>query len=99
MLAGAGVTVKRSGDRSARALTRPHRAAGASEARGIRDARPAHVNRAGAGTVASAFAPGTRIQFLPGIGPTRAAQFERLGLATLEQLVRHYPRSYLDARK
>ncbi|HTM56902.1 MAG TPA: ATP-dependent DNA helicase RecG [Candidatus Udaeobacter sp.] len=48
---------------------------------------------------APAFSPGTRIQFLAGIGPARAAHFERLGLATLEQLVRHYPRSYLDARK
>ncbi|OGF16544.1 MAG: ATP-dependent DNA helicase RecG [Candidatus Eisenbacteria bacterium RBG_16_71_46] len=43
--------------------------------------------------------PGTRIQFLPGIGPKRAQLFERLELVTLEHLMRHYPRAYLDARR
>jgi ATP-dependent DNA helicase RecG len=43
--------------------------------------------------------PFSRLQFLPGVGPRRAENFERLGLATLEQLVRHYPRTWLDARR
>jgi len=43
--------------------------------------------------------PSTRIQFLRGVGPTRARLFERLGLTTLEHLLRHYPRDYLDARR
>src|SRR5947208_17069961 len=43
--------------------------------------------------------PSSRLQFLPGVGPARARLFERLGLSTLEHLVRHYPRAYLDARR
>jgi ATP-dependent DNA helicase RecG len=43
--------------------------------------------------------PGTRIQFLPGVGPMRAQAFERLGLVTLEHLVRHYPRDWMDASR
>jgi ATP-dependent DNA helicase RecG len=42
---------------------------------------------------------GMRLQFLPGIGPQKAILFERLGLTTLEDLLRHYPRTYLDARR
>ena len=38
------------------------------------------------------FDPLTRVQFLPGVGPQRAQAFERLGVTTLEQLLRHYPR-------
>ena len=41
----------------------------------------------------------SRLQFLPGVGPKRALLFEKLGLHTVEQLLRHYPRDYLDARK
>ncbi len=41
----------------------------------------------------------TRLQFLPGVGPARAQNFERLGLTTLEQMVRHYPREWLDASR
>jgi ATP-dependent DNA helicase RecG len=41
----------------------------------------------------------SRLQFLPGVGPARSLLFERLGLTTLEQLLRHYPRTYLDARR
>lgn len=44
-------------------------------------------------------APHARIQFVPGVGPQRAMAFERLGIHTLEDLLRHYPRTYLDARK
>jgi ATP-dependent DNA helicase RecG len=43
--------------------------------------------------------PRTAIQYLPGVGPARARHFERLGLHDLGQLVRHYPRDYLDARR
>ncbi len=46
----------------------------------------------------AAFDPQTRVQYLSGVGPARARLFEKLGLSTLEQLVRHYPRTYLDAR-
>jgi len=38
------------------------------------------------------------VQFLPGVGPQRAILFERLGIVSLEHLMRHYPRTYLDAR-
>ena len=43
------------------------------------------------------FDPLTRVQFLPGVGPQRALAFERLGIVTVEQLLRHYPRNWLDA--
>jgi ATP-dependent DNA helicase RecG len=45
------------------------------------------------------FDPLTRVQFLPGVGPMRAQAFERLGVTTLEQLMRHYPREWLDASR
>jgi ATP-dependent DNA helicase RecG len=48
---------------------------------------------------APALEPRTRIQFLPGVGPGRAQAFERLGIVTLEHLVRHYPREWLDASR
>jgi ATP-dependent DNA helicase RecG len=41
----------------------------------------------------------TRVQFLPGIGPQRALAYERLGVVTLEHLVRHFPRTWLDASR
>lgn len=43
--------------------------------------------------------PRTRVQFLPGVGPARALAFERLGISNLEHLVRHYPRTWLDASR
>ena len=43
--------------------------------------------------------PSSRIQFLRGVGPTRARLFERMGLNRLEDLLRHYPRAYIDARR
>ncbi|MGH7726391.1 MAG: ATP-dependent DNA helicase RecG [Candidatus Eiseniibacteriota bacterium] len=43
--------------------------------------------------------PTTQVQFLPGVGPRRAAALARLGIATLEDLLRHVPRDYLDARR
>src|SRR5215510_7335759 len=48
---------------------------------------------------APALDPQTRVQFLAGVGPQRALAFERLGITTLEQLVRHYPRTWLDASR
>jgi ATP-dependent DNA helicase RecG len=43
-------------------------------------------------------APDTPIQYLPGVGPKRAERFEKLGIARVEDLLRHVPREYLDAR-
>src|SRR5262245_26488660 len=43
--------------------------------------------------------PSTRVQYLPGVGPQRALAFERLGIMSLEHLVRHYPRTWLDASR
>src|SRR5258706_575662 len=42
------------------------------------------------GPAAATLEPQSRLQYLPGIGPRRAEVFARLGLTTLEQLVRHY---------
>jgi ATP-dependent DNA helicase RecG len=42
--------------------------------------------------------PETPVQFLPGVGPARAALLAKLDVVTLEDLLRHAPRSYLDAR-
>src|SRR5665213_885719 len=36
------------------------------------------------------------IQFLKGVGPRRAALFERLGVRTIEELLHHYPRRWED---
>ncbi|MEP7028369.1 MAG: ATP-dependent DNA helicase RecG, partial [Candidatus Eisenbacteria bacterium] len=41
----------------------------------------------------------TPVQFLPGVGPGRAALLSRLGILTLEDLLLHVPREYLDARR
>jgi len=46
-----------------------------------------------------ALEPVSRLQYLPGVGPVRAELFGRLGLTTLEHLMRHYPRAWLDARR
>ena len=43
--------------------------------------------------------PSSRVQYLTGIGPSRAELYGRLGITTVEQLIRHYPRHYLDARR
>jgi ATP-dependent DNA helicase RecG len=43
--------------------------------------------------------PAGRLQYLPGVGPSRSAVYEKLGLMTVEDLLRHYPRAYLDARR
>jgi ATP-dependent DNA helicase RecG len=45
------------------------------------------------------FDPLTRVQFLPGVGPQRALAFERRGIVSIEQLLRHYPREWLDASR
>ncbi len=41
----------------------------------------------------------TPVRFLKGIGPTRAAQLERLGLKTVEDLLYHLPFRYEDRRR
>src|SRR5437762_12455791 len=46
-----------------------------------------------------ALRPDSRVQYLPGIGPQRAPAYERLGIVTLEHLVRHFPRTWLDASR
>ncbi|MFN2384554.1 MAG: ATP-dependent DNA helicase RecG [Gemmatimonadota bacterium] len=38
------------------------------------------------------------IQRLPGMGPRRAADFAKIGIETIGELLRHYPRDYFDAR-
>jgi len=53
-------------------------------------ARAAHA-------AAPPLAPETRLQFVPGVGPQRARLFEKMGLYTVEHLLRHYPRTHLDA--
>ena len=41
----------------------------------------------------------TSLLELPGVGPARAKGLERLGLRTVEDLLRYYPRSYEDRRQ
>lgn len=41
---------------------------------------------------------GDSVQVLPGVGPQRAAQLEKLGLTNLADLLMHFPRRYLDLR-
>jgi ATP-dependent DNA helicase RecG len=36
------------------------------------------------------------VQFLPGVGPQRAAALERLGIRSVEDLLLHLPRTYFD---
>ena len=35
-------------------------------------------------------------QYLKGVGPARARDLERLGIETVEQLLLHFPRQWLD---
>src|SRR2546426_807481 len=59
-----------------------------------------HPNRTrSAGPPRLRLEPSSRLQYLTGVGPERARLFERLGLLSLEDLMRHYPRTYLDARR
>ncbi len=37
-------------------------------------------------------------QFIKGVGPARQVSLERLGIRTVEDLVMHFPRAYLDRR-
>lgn len=47
---------------------------------------------------APAASPQDSVQYLPGVGPSRAALLGRLGIATLEDLIYYFPRRYLDRR-
>ncbi|MDX1660732.1 MAG: ATP-dependent DNA helicase RecG [Gemmatimonadota bacterium] len=38
------------------------------------------------------------MRFLPGVGPRRSDDLARLGIATVGDLLHHYPRDYFDAR-
>lgn len=40
--------------------------------------------------------PDGQVQFLKGVGPARARALTRLGVETIGDLLRHYPRAYLD---
>lgn len=42
---------------------------------------------------------GDGVERLPGIGPARAKSLEKLGLATVEDLLRYFPRDYEDRRR
>src|SRR5262245_37761892 len=46
-----------------------------------------------------AITPTTPIQYLPGVGPARAANLERLDIRTILDLLGHVPREYIDARR
>ena len=59
----------------------------------------AHMSTRARETGLKALDPATRLQYLPGVGPTRSAVLERMSLMSIEHLLRHYPRSYLDARR
>ncbi len=43
--------------------------------------------------------PDTPVQFLRGVGPGRAARLAKLGIRTLADLVRHFPRTHEDRRQ
>ena len=38
------------------------------------------------------------IQYMKGIGPKKAELYQKLGIVTIEDLLEHYPRKYLDLR-
>ena len=38
----------------------------------------------------------SEIRFLKGVGEKRSADFKKLGVSTVEDLLRHYPRDYVD---
>ncbi|MDD4850055.1 MAG: ATP-dependent DNA helicase RecG [Gemmiger sp.] len=38
----------------------------------------------------------SQVQYLKGVGPAFAKKFERLGIVTVRDLLRHYPRRYID---
>jgi ATP-dependent DNA helicase RecG len=40
--------------------------------------------------------PSSPVQYLKGVGPAKAELFQRLGITTLMDLLRHYPRGYID---
>ena len=39
------------------------------------------------------------IQYLKGVGPAFAKKFEKLGVATIRDLLLHFPRRYIDYSK
>ena len=45
-----------------------------------------------------ALTPETEVRFLRGVGEQRMKKYQKLGVTTLEDLLRHVPRDYLDLR-
>ena len=43
--------------------------------------------------------PDSEIRFLRGVGEQRMKKYQRLGITTVEDLLRHAPRDYLDLRR
>ena len=43
-----------------------------------------------------ALTPDTSVQYLKGVGERRAALYQKLNIRTVEDLLYHFPRSYLD---
>ncbi|MCM8764757.1 MAG: hypothetical protein NC830_05315 [Candidatus Omnitrophica bacterium] len=43
--------------------------------------------------------PETSVRMLPGVGPQRMEQFLKLGISTIQDLLYHFPRRYLDRRQ
>ncbi|MCM8815334.1 MAG: ATP-dependent DNA helicase RecG [Candidatus Omnitrophica bacterium] len=43
--------------------------------------------------------PEASVRMIPGVGPQRMEQFIRLGISTVEELIFHFPRKYLDRRQ
>ncbi len=52
-----------------------------------------------AGRPSSTSRPSTPVQYLRGVGPARAELLGKLGVRTLEDLTRHYPREHQDRSK
>ncbi|MCC6449792.1 MAG: hypothetical protein IT574_04455, partial [Candidatus Aureabacteria bacterium] len=42
---------------------------------------------------------GVKVQYVKGVGPRRAALLETLGVRSVMDLLRHYPRRYDDRRQ
>ncbi len=43
--------------------------------------------------------PETPVNFIPGVGPQRAASLSKMGINTVKDLLFHFPKRYLDRRK
>lgn len=73
-------------------LASPSAATKASAPAGIRDATKARTTAA----AAAPLQPDSPLAAVPGVGPRTATRLAALGLLLVRDLVRHYPRDYLD---